>query len=182
MPPQGGKLLVAKPALGDPNFDRTVVFLTEYSEHGAVGFVLNRRIDVKVGDLIGDFDNFQGRIYHGGPVQNDSLFFVHRKGDLIPGSHRITKEISWGGDFQPLREMIEMDLIGPDDLLFFLGYSGWGAGQLDQEIEDQSWWLFPESSADWFNRPNDDLWAEVLRHQGDDYALWLNSPSDPNLN
>ncbi len=180
--PEKGKILIAEPLLGDPNFDRTVVLLADHNEEGSVGFVLNRPVDLDFDDLVLDFPSFEADIFEGGPVQGDNLFFIHRKGDLIPGSEEIMNGVFWGGDLEILKEMIALEMVKSDDIKFFLGYSGWSAGQLNQELEQQSW-LVAESDANLvFDHDIDGLWSTIMKQLGGDYALWHNAPMDPSLN
>ena len=180
--PQKGKLLVAEPFLGDPNFDRTVILLTEHNELGSVGFVLNKPLDIKVGQVALDFPNLQAPVYEGGPVQKDSLFFIHKKGDLIPGSEQIGENVYWGGELEPLKDLIDTGLVTESDLRFFLGYSGWSESQLQDEIAESSWIIADKTNIDVFNDAPDVMWRKVLTNLGGNYALWANSPFDQRMN
>lgn len=178
-----GSLLAAEPFLGDPNFERSVILLTEYNEsEGSIGFVVNKPLDLDLDDIVIGFPSLQSTVYHGGPVQQDNLFFIHRKGDLLPGSQHISGDLYWGGDLEPLKEMIECKLITPNDIRFFLGYSGWGNGQLESEIEEKSWVVMEKNSLDIFDNQPSEMWKKVLLQLGGTYSLWANSPSDPTLN
>lgn len=180
--PSKGRILIAEPLLGDPNFDRSVVLLADHNEEGTVGFVLNRPIDLDFDDLVLDFPSFEASIFEGGPVQGDNLFFLHRKGDLIPGSEEIMEGVYWGGDLEILKEMIALEMVSPDDIKFFLGYSGWSAGQLQEEL-DQEAWLVAESNAGLiFGSDIESLWSTIMKQLGGEYALWHNAPMDPSLN
>jgi len=177
-----GKILIAEPLLGDPNFDRTVVLLADHNEEGTVGFVLNRPVDILFDDLVLDFPAFDADIFEGGPVQGDNLFYLHRKGDLIPGSEEIMDGVFWGGDLDVLKEMIALEMVLPSDIRFFLGYSGWSAGQLHNELEQKAW-LVAESDAELvFETEVDGLWSTIMKQLGGEYALWHNAPMDPSLN
>lgn len=180
--PDSGKILIAEPLLGDPNFDRSIVLLAEHNENGTVGFVLNRPVEIAFDDLVVDFPEFDAKIFEGGPVQGDNLFFLHRRGDLLPGSEKIMEGVFWGGDLEILKEMISLDMIGPEDIRFFLGYSGWSPGQLSEELEQKSWLVADSNSALVFNRDSESLWSAIMRQLGGEYALWHNAPLDPSLN
>ena len=181
--PVTGSLLAAEPFLGDPNFDRSVVLLTEHNEsEGSIGFVINKPLDLDLDDIVIGFPSLNSRVYHGGPVQQDNLFFIHRKGDLLPGSQLIANGLYWGGDLEPLKEMIKCKLITPNDIRFFLGYSGWGLGQLQAEIDEKSWVVMPNQTLDVFAQKPKDMWKQVLLKLGGSYPLWANSPADPSLN
>lgn len=181
-PLSAGNLLLAQPLLGDPNFDRTVILLADYNSNGALGFVLNKPLDLQLDTLTVDFPSFEARIYDGGPVQRDNLFFVHRKGNLLPGSAPICPGVYWGGQLEALKEMLSAGLIGSDEIRFYLGYSGWSAGQLEEEMLSQSWLVLPAGADKIFETPSEELWPGLLREQGEEYALWQNSPFDPRLN
>lgn len=180
--PQKGSLLVAEPFLGDTNFDRSVILLTEHNEDGSVGFVINKPLQLALDDIVIGFPSLECIIYHGGPVQQDNLYFLHNKGNLIPGSDAIGNELYWGGELEPLKEMIKLGLITSSDIRFFLGYSGWGAGQLDAELQQKSWLVLDSNVIDPFNDEADEMWKKILMEVGGNYPLWANSPIDPNLN
>lgn len=180
--PQKGSLLVAEPFLGDTNFDRTVILLTEHNDEGTVGFVINKPLELTLDEVVIGFPSFESVIYHGGPVQQDSLFFLHNKGNLIPGGEQILGDLYWGGDLEPLKEMIKLGLIDQGNIRFFLGYSGWGHGQLDMEIEEKSWLVLEHDSVNMFEDRATDMWKNILMGVGGSYPLWANSPMDPNLN
>lgn len=179
---QTGKLLIAKPLLGDFNFDRTVILLTEHGPAGSVGLVLNRQGDYQFEQVAVDFPFIDLPLYYGGPVEPDHLFYLHTKPDLIPESIAIKDNIAWGGSLESLKEMHQMNLIGPQDVRFFLGYSGWSPGQLEQELESDSWIVLDASAIDIFNTPVEDMWPTLLKAVGGAYLLWANAPVDPNLN
>lgn len=181
-PPAQGKILIAEPMLGDPNFERSVVLLADHNDEGSIGFVLNRPLELKFDDLVLDFPSFDGAIFEGGPVQADNLFYLHSRGSLIPGSEEIMNGVYWGGDLDILKEMMSLEMLAPSDIKFFLGYSGWSAGQLKAELNQKSW-LVAESNADLvFETDIDSLWSTIMKKLGGDYALWHNAPLDPNLN
>ena len=180
--PSKGSFLVAEPMLGDPNFDRSVILLTEHNENGSVGFVLNKPLEIKLEDLVVDFPFLDTQIYHGGPVQQDNLYFIHNKGDLIPGSEHIRDDLYWGGDLKPLKELIACGLIAAENIRFFLGYSGWGDGQLASELKEKSWLVLDNARVNLFKDNAVETWRQMLVDIGGEYPLWANSPADPNLN
>ncbi len=180
--PIKGSFLVAEPMLGDPNFDRSVILLTEHNENGSVGFVLNRPLDLNLEDIVIDFPFLDTQVYHGGPVQQDNLYFIHNKGNLIPGSEHIRDELYWGGDLKPLKEMIECGLMSEENIRFFLGYSGWSSGQLKDELKEKSWLAVDDAQVNLFEDQAVETWQKVLMGIGGEYPLWANSPVDPNLN
>lgn len=180
--PSKGALLAAQPYLGDPHFEQTVILLTEHNEEGSVGFVVNKSLEINFDDIVMKFPKFQSKIYHGGPVQEDNLYFIHRKGDLIPGSLPIHSDLYWGGDINPLRELIEMKLISPQDIRFFLGYSGWTPGQLMDEVRHNSWLILENEAVSVLDDSPEEMWRKIMHLVGGDFPLFANGPEDFTLN
>jgi putative transcriptional regulator len=181
--PATGSLLAAEPFLDDPNFERSIVLITDHKDdEGSIGFVINKPLDIHLDDIVLGFPSLNTSVFHGGPVQQDNLYFIHRKGDLIPGSQLIKDDLYWGGDLEPLKEMIKCKLLTANDIRFFLGYSGWGLGQLSAEIEEKSWLVLEHSDLNIFENKADELWKNLLLELGGTYSLWANSPVDPSLN
>lgn len=176
-----GKLLISAPHLTD-FFSRTVIIMTEYDENGSLGFVLNRPIEEKIHEIIEDFPEFDARVMLGGPVQTDIVNFIHRAGDTIEGGVEIFKEIYWGGNFETLKVLAEADKLNPKDFIFFLGYSGWSAGQLDNELRESTWIISNSESDIIFDIEPDKKWAETLKRLGGDYNTIASFPVDPSVN
>jgi len=181
--PATGDLLLAQPMLPDDHFNRTVVLLCDYSESsGSVGFVLNRKMDLEVHNVVNNFPLTQIPVYYGGPVQTDNLFFVHTLGSLIPNSVAITDKYYWNGDFDKLTELIETGQVDAQHVRFFLGYSGWGSGQLEAEITENSWLIVDSKAVAIFEASTETLWKNLMLQMKDDYRIWANAPHDPILN
>lgn len=180
--PKKGRLLIAEPAiLNDFSFNRGIILLTEYTENNAVGFIINKPLQYTVHDILPEIDcNFT--VYKGGPVEEDNLYFVHRIPDLIPNSIKINEEIYWGGNFDSLKELLVNKKIKSTDIRFFLGYSGWSAQQLDDELETNSWFVSENDFQNIFSTDNKTLWKNKLLQRGGKYKIWANAPSDINLN
>ncbi len=179
--PQDGRLLIAEPFLGDPNFERSVILLCEHTDEGSFGLVMNQLSNLKLQDVIDDiFMEFP--VYVGGPVEYNTLHYVHRLGNLIPDSVELGNNLYWSGDFDAIKTMINIGKIKEDDIRFFLGYSGWGAGQLDSEMKKNSW-VVSETEADIvFESSPKEFWRKVLRNMGGSYKVMSNYPTDPRLN
>ncbi|WP_295179150.1 YqgE/AlgH family protein [uncultured Christiangramia sp.] len=181
--PTKGHLLVAEPSIiGDVSFNRSVVLLADHSENGSVGFILNKILDFTLKDLIpeikGNFD-----VYNGGPVEQDNLYFIHKIPDLIPDSIEIAYGIYWGGNFEAVMELISKDLISDKQIKFFLGYSGWDAQQLDDELNSHSWVVTAnEDNKDLLEKPYSSFWKDKMLELGGEYMLWSNSPENPSYN
>lgn len=181
--PKKGDLLISEPYLPDPNFERTVIFLCEHDENGTLGFVLNKKGQVKLNDIVDEVGNFTAEVYVGGPVQNDTLHFLHRNKELSDHANEILLNTYWGGEYDKLLQMINTRSIEQNDIRFFIGYSGWGAGQLMDELKAKSWIVMKNPTQEMiFDWDNQDLWKECLRNMGGKFKLMSNYPKDPRLN
>ncbi len=180
-PPIKGTLLLAEPFMLDPNFKRTVVFICEKQKSGSVGFILNKPMPLKLTEAVDDIYNFDATLYFGGPVQTDTLHFIHNVPDL-DGCIQIIEGLYWGGNYEALKEKINSGQVSPENFRFFLGYSGWDLKQLDDELQENSWIVCPAKATHIFQAKPDNLWREVLKEMGGDYAMMVNFPEDPTLN
>jgi putative transcriptional regulator len=180
--PAPGVLLIADPFLKDPNFLRTVVFLCEHREEGSFGFVLNRQYENTLDELIPELEGFPLPVYYGGPVQMDSIHFLHRYPDDIPGSQEVSKGVYWGGDFDAVVDLIKNRNIDPAGIRFYIGYSGWTGGQLTSEMGEKTWLTVKATSQLIFHKNYEEIWKDALRHLGGDYEIMVNFPIDPQLN
>lgn len=181
--PEKGDLLISEPFLPDPNFQRTVVLVCEHGEDGSFGFVLNKPSLLKGSDVLDEATNFENTLYLGGPVQQDTLHFVHRQIPGLEGGAGIAKGVQWGGSFEQLLGLMEAGKLDPQDLKFFLGYSGWSEGQLEEELAQNTWIIYKSATAaDIFDTQPDVLWRECLKKMGGKYKILSNYPTDPRLN
>jgi len=180
--PGAGRFLVSEPFMHDENFQRSVVLLVEHNEGGSLGFVMNRRLKVKVNEIIEGIPGFDASVFVGGPVEQSTLHFVHRLGDKLEGSHQISEGLYWAGSFANLKDLILQGEVHPQEILFFVGYSGWGPGQLDTELERKSWIVAPQNDQFIFQDNYADLWRQVLQEMGDKYKIISNYPVDPRMN
>lgn len=176
-----GALLLAEPFMFDPNFKRTVVFLCEKQKSGTVGFILNRPMPLKLCEAVEGIYNFDAQLFFGGPVQTDTLHFIHSVPEL-PGAIQIIDGLYWGGNFETLKSMISVRKVRPENFRFFLGYAGWDKHQLDAEIQEKSWIVHPAKASHVFQSNPDNLWKQILKEMGGDYAMMVNFPEDPELN
>ena len=179
--PKKGRVLVSEPFLQDTYFKRSLVLLTEYSEAGAVGFVLNKPLEVKVNEVVTDFPFSNEHVSIGGPVNTNSIHYLHTLGSLIPNAVHVIGDIYWGGDFDFIKHLFQMGEIKEGQIRFFLGYSGWQAGQLENELEQNSWMITEVAPAAIMN-PNNKLWKNTLSQLGDKYKIWADFPENPGLN
>ena len=180
--PGPGILLIADPFLKDPNFLRTVVFLCEHREEGSFGFVLNRKYENTLDELIPDVEGFKLPVFYGGPVQMDTIHFLHQYPVDIPGGEEVMKGIYWGGDFAKAVEMIKNEEMDFQKIRFYIGYSGWGNGQLDEELKEKSWLTVKANRKLIFQTSAEEIWKESLKHLGGDYEMMIHFPTDPQLN
>lgn len=178
-----GKLLISEPFLFDPNFKRSVVLLTEHEDQGDVGFILNKPLeDVTISTVLDIQTPQEVPLYMGGPVQQDTLHFIHREPELLPDSREVMPGLYWGGNFERVRLLLERGELPLETVRFFVGYSGWGRQQLAQELHDKSWIVTSTSIDDIFNPDVDRLWREVLIRLGGKFRIYANSPENPQYN
>lgn len=177
-----GDMLVSQPFMLDGNFKRSVVLLAEYNHEGALGFILNRPINFKVDELLGEFPDFDNYAFFGGPVATNTIHYVHRSGNILDGSIEITDNIYWGGDYEKLKSLISNGLITGKDIRFFVGYSGWSPGQLEDELVNGSWIVSPSDPNYVFTVRKIDLWKKVLENKGDNYDIIAQMPENFYLN
>lgn len=180
--PTQGRLLISEPFLQDHYFKRSVVLLADHSTDGSFGIILNKPINVKLNEVINEFPDFDCQLYMGGPVKTDSLFFVHTVGDIIEGSMKIMDGLYWGGDIEVVKEMMKLGQITPDDIRFYIGYSGWASNQLEDELKRNSWVVLKTHVTQVINSNPADLWKIMIKTLGKDYEQWVNYPLDPSLN
>jgi putative transcriptional regulator len=180
--PGPGILLIADPFLKDPNFMRTVVFLCEHQNEGSFGFVLNRSYDYTLDELVNGLDDLKLPVFYGGPVQMDTIHFLHQYPEKIPGGFEISEGVFWGGDFDMAIQMIRKGEINLQRIRFYIGYSGWGTGQLNDELKEKSWLTVKASRKIIFHKETEEIWKESLKLLGGDYEMMINFPIDPQLN
>ncbi|MGH8967332.1 MAG: YqgE/AlgH family protein [Actinomycetes bacterium] len=184
---RAGQLLVATPALIDPNFDHTVVLLLDYDENGALGVVLNRPSQVPVSEILSEWSDVVRSpevLFQGGPVGTDSALAVAA---LPPGEEESLEPVGWQRMFDNTG-IVDLDtpaeLISPAvaGMRIFAGYAGWGTEQLEAEIEEGSWYVVPSTTADLFGADPEGLWMRVLRRQPGELAWVSTRPTDPTMN
>lgn len=180
--PEKGKLLISEPFLPDTFFNRSLIYLTEHTEKGSVGFIINKSINMKVDDALEGFPGWNEKLTMGGPVAPDTLHYLHTMGDMIPGSMWVADNIYWGGDIENIKEMISTGKAGAGDIRFFLGYSGWGEGQLEKELRENSWVIADVAPEIVMQYRKEDSWKMVLRSLKKRYRLWAEFPDSPEMN
>ncbi|NNF04178.1 MAG: YqgE/AlgH family protein [Rhodothermales bacterium] len=179
---ESGRILIAPPLQWDLNFRDTVVLLCEHSENGSFGLILNRTLTIEIEQLFDDLGPFEDVLHWGGPVQPDTMHFLHRLPDEIPGAIPLGNDLYWGGDFDVVRRKMTLGAISPDDIRFFLGYAGWMSGQLELEVAARGWILGDAAAIDIFGDPETDLWRESLESRGGLLAVVAGAPDSFSLN
>ncbi|MGY6744892.1 MAG: YqgE/AlgH family protein [Cecembia sp.] len=178
-----GNLLISEPFLQDENFVRSVVLLCENNENGSFGLVLNKLSILKLKELIDDISSLDCDVYVGGPVEQNTLHFIYRGSRLFEESIQLGEDLWWGGDFDELLERLKLGKIQENSIRFFIGYSGWGAGQLDDELQDKTWIVCEKiDSESIFTASPEELWRIILKNMGGEYQQLANYPIDPRLN
>lgn len=180
--PQKGRILIAEPFLSGNYFSRSVVLLAAYGEKGAVGFILNKKVEFPINKAFPDFPDFETTVNLGGPVSTDSIYFIHKLGDKIPGSIHVIGDIYWGGDFEIIKREIRLGKITNKEIRFFLGYSGWDAGQLEDEIKEDSWLVTDVEQEAVMMNLEEDAWFDFVKKAGARYTVWKNFPENPSFN
>ena len=168
---QTGIILLAEPFMLDNNFRRATVLLVEHSNEGSLGFILNRRVNMRVDRLVDEFPDFDAPVYFGGPVATDTVHYLHRKGDLIEGSEEVSEGIYWGGNYDQLKALIGRGLVTTRDVRFFVGYTGWSPRQLLEELQGGSWvpaTMYPNYL---FKTRPERLWAQVMSNKGNTFSV-----------
>jgi putative transcriptional regulator len=175
-----GKLLIASPQLADPNFDRSVVLITEHGPDGAMGIVLNRPSEAGVESVIPDLASIAGEepVFVGGPVQPEALVVLGEFTDPEMAAWIVVADVglvSAQTDLDDLPAALRRGRV-------YAGFSGWGAGQLEEELEEEAWIVEAPLPKELFPDDPESLWSDVLARMGGEYALVARMPEDPSLN
>ncbi len=176
-----GSLLIAEPFLNDTNFERSVVLVCEHSAEGTFGLVLNQTTNLTLSDVLED-TYAELPLFTGGPVQQNTLHFVHRRPDLIDDSVEVMDGLYWSGDFEQVKQAVNLGTLKNEDIRFFIGYSGWSEGQLASELEAKSWIVARTDTAFLFDTPADQFWRGILKRMGGEFKAIAHYPVDPRLN
>ena len=168
-----------------------MVFVAEHNDEGAFGLVLNRPGEVKVADLWASISQepceWDARTFRGGPVQENAVIFLHGCEDLAPEAEPVVPGVFLGSEVELLAKVLkrssgEKDATGLAALRVFCGYSGWGPGQLDSEMEAGGWLKIPASAEHVFQLPPEQLWSVALKTVGGVYRFYALMPPDPEMN
>jgi putative transcriptional regulator len=175
-----GKLLIASPALVDPNFARGVVLITEHSDDGAMGIVLNNPSETALDEVSEELAEAAGHgpVFVGGPVQPEALVLLAEFTDPSAAAWIVAADVGLASSNLDIAELGDVVRRGR----VYAGYSGWGAGQLEGELEIESWIVEPPLPGELFPDDPDRLWSDVLDRKGGQYALVARMPADPSVN
>ena len=180
--PQKGRILISEPFLMDNYFKRSIVLITEHSEEGTVGFVLNKPVNMKVNEIMSDFPAIDAVVSLGGPVQTNTLHYIHTLGDIIPNSMKVIDNIYWGGEFDVIKRLLESGSLTHENIRFFLGYSGWQSNQLEDELGENAWVVADIKPEEIMTPMNKYFWNKTLNRLGKKYQMWANFPENPQMN
>lgn len=169
--PSAGTLLLAEPYLLDPNFKRAAIALVDHRDEGTVGFVINHPLDWRVTDVLDGFPDFDAFLSYGGPVQRETLHFLHTLGDRLGEVEHVSDGVYWGGDFDVLTALIEDGAADERHVRFFLGYSGWDAGQLAAEMRQNTWVCGALTADLLFGTRAEQVWPRAMDRLGDAYGV-----------
>jgi len=178
-----GSLLISEPSIiGDLSFNRSVILLADHTKKGSVGFIINKPLKYTINDLVPDIKS-SFKIYNGGPVEQDNLYFIHNVPELIPNSIEISNGIFWGGEYETTKNLINSGKINKNNIRFFLGYTGWEEDQLESEMEENSWIITRNSYENKIiGKSASHFWKKQIKELGGNYLIWSNSPENPSLN
>ena len=176
-----GQLLIAGPALVDPNFARSVVLILEHSDEGAMGLILNRPVEATVGEAAPELEEVvdgEAPIFQGGPVQPQGVIVLAEFDDPEDAAMLVVGRVG------PLSASADLDTVAVVDgrSRAFAGHAGWGEGQLESELERDDWFVDPAHAEDAFADDPLSLWGAVLERKGGKYALVARMPEDPRVN
>ena len=180
--PAKGRLLLSEPFMGDYYFGRSVILLAEHNNEGSFGLVLNKPTHKNISEVTEEFPELDAPLYIGGPVEPNRLFFIHTLGHEINDSVEVSKGLFWGGDMNDVIELSQLKKLNDQNSRFFIGYAGWGAHQMDEELKRNSWAVVTATSDVIFKTDPHLLWKKLTRKLGSDYRLWAKFPVNPNLN
>jgi putative transcriptional regulator len=182
--PEKGKILIAEPFLRDLYFQRSVILLTEHKPGGSVGLAVNKKMNLYVNSFIEPFRKLPlTPVFLGGPVGFNHLLYIHSLGSQIPESVEIADNLFFLGDFESIVYHLLGNPSSTDKIKFFMGYSGWTANQLQNEIEQDSWLVSdPPDSKEILSADGESFWKQSVENVGGQYLKWLNYPKSPLLN
>ncbi len=181
--PIRGRLLLAEPFMPEEVFSRSIIYLCKHDAEGSFGFVLNKTVPWSISDILPDFPLMEMEIHEGGPVCSEQLYYLHTKGELFSTCELLENGLFMGGAYKELLENVKIDAIASKDIRFFVGYSGWSKGQLEQEIKDKSWLVVDKLDInEIMNCKNEEDWKQIMKRQGSVHKKMTDFPKNPTNN
>ena len=179
---RSGVLLISDPFLKEEFFRRSVVLVCEHDDKGTFGFVLNHYLEDDLHQIDNQFPDIQARVSIGGPVDTTNLFYIHSFSD-IEHSFEILDGLYFGGNYEQIQELLINDETARQRIRFFIGYSGWAEGQLNDELAENGWIVADNISLeDILSTRDDDFWKHCLEKQGERFKIIANFPINPEKN
>ena len=181
--PSKGDILLSDPFESDQFFTRSVVLICDHNEEGSFGFVLNNYVSIDLSAIIPEFPIIDSKVSIGGPVDSESVFYIHSFGDEVPGSTKISPSIYFGGDFTKVIQLLQESKENTSKIRFFLGYSGWSPNQLMDEMNTHSWIVSSKKVVtELFDTKETKLWEKLMKRQGKKFEMMAKFPLDPTNN
>jgi len=177
-----GDILIAKPFLQDGVFKRSIIYLCQHNNEGSLGFIINKSHGMFLGDIFPNLKNSNFPIFDGGPVSPNQLFYTHTLGSKLKGSKHIVDDVFWGGNFHELSKLIEAKKINPEQIRFYIGYSGWSPNQLSNELNNNMWHTKKSIYNNLLQTSNNELWGKELLKINKSYKAFTDYSFDPSLN
>lgn len=178
-----GDLLIADPSIiGDETFHRAAVFISAIHENSPMGFIINKPFDFPLSDVLPEINNDKFPLYFGGPVDNDLLFVLHNSPAFGANSQPVNQEIYFSAEIEKVLIALKEGILNQNNCRFFLGYSGWTSGQLEQEIKQKNWLTYSLKTKNIFQLDTLNLWRNTMKNKGNNYQLWANAPDNPGHN
>ena len=177
--PKQGKILISEPLMNDFHFGRSIILLIDHvASEGSFGVIINKKLNAGVSQIVDDFPDFEGTAYLGGPVSDNQLFFIHTLGAVIPESIPIIDGLYWGGEVDTLKTLIATGIANEENTRFYLGYAGWDAGQLVDELVRNSWAIGNITAEQYLNIPPEQMWTTFVNKLGKPYEMWTRFPKN----
>lgn len=180
--PNRGKILISDPFNNGNIFERSVVFLCNHDDEGSFGFIINKPIRISMKGLEDQLPETIVTAYQGGPVETDSLFYLHTLGDEIKESQPLGKGVYLGYNYKELYKKMTPELIEEGAIKLFIGYCGWASRQLDEELEKNFWAVLEIEDINDIILPREDMWQYFMQKLGKKYEIMSNFPINPNDN
>ncbi len=181
--PGVGRVLISEPLMNEGIFGRSVVLLVENNADGTIGYILNKHSGFTIQQLLPLFKGFTSSVFIGGPVATNSVHFIYKAKENLLNSKKIGENLYWGGNINELHKMMVSNMIDPNDVRFFVGYSGWAKNQLNEELL-KGFWIVNYFSKEVYFEDNaiSVLWKRNVVLLEKKFHFWLNIPVNPSLN